>query len=62
MNSENIFGLWTKKSDKIWVSKRLVNLSQEEIAPGKKPFMYLGDLPLLSRKLLLTFALYKKGL
>ena len=40
----------------------LINMFQEAIASGKKLFMYLDDLSLISRQLLLTFALYKKDL
>ena len=60
MNSENIFGLRVSKVG--MSSKCLINIFQEATAFGKKLFTYLDDLPLISRKLLLAFALYKKGL
>ena len=51
MYTESTFGLRTKKIINI-SSKCLIKIFQEAIASGKKLFMYLFDLHIISRKVL----------
>ena len=65
MNAENTFGRRTKKVIDMFFriskdgtsSKCLIKLFQEAIASGKKLFMYLFDLHIISRNVLRVFPL-----
>ena len=67
MYTESTFGLRMKKSINMFLimskdgtsSKCLIKILQEAIASGKNLFMYLFDLHIISRKVLLMLPLNK---